>query len=100
MRAISFRLEPHQLEALERAAKEQGTTPSDLLRRLLDEAIAEGRLGGEPSILPALKSWWAVRLKQDPEVWEGFRLRAQGAGMDPDWKLFLGLRMLLDHGIL
>ncbi len=100
MRPTSFRLEPHHLEALEQAARERGTTPSDILRGLIDEALAEGKLAGEPRILPALKHWWAVRLKQDPGVWEGMELRAQGRGQDPEWRLFLGLRILLDHGLV
>ncbi len=100
MRPTSFRLEPHHLDALEQGAKERGTTPSDVLRWLIDEAIAGGKLTGEPRVLPALKHWWLLRLKQDPGVWEGMELRAHGLGQDPEWRLFLGFRMLLDHGLI
>ncbi len=92
---------------LERRARDSRISMYQLARQILEVALVgsqrEGRTDPpyeEKSIFPFLRWWWEHVAKEDPGRLDGAKTRAESLGMTFDHKLRLGLRILLDHGLL
>lgn len=89
MRTVAFRLPDEEADRLAQEAEQMGVSLSDYLRMRM----------ATPPIYEAIVRWWQ-QMGQDPGVWVGVRMRAEGLGMSFDQKLLAAFRMMLDHGLL